>query len=42
MDGLNEIMLRGGSLGDVALELGVLAAFGVVLLVLAAGTIRRG
>ena len=41
VDGLQGIMLRGETLGDVALELGVLAGFAVVLMALAAATVRR-
>ncbi|MDA1257510.1 MAG: ABC transporter permease [Chloroflexi bacterium] len=38
---LQEIMLRGGSLGDVLSELGVLAAYAIGLLTVAAVTVRR-
>ena len=41
VEGLSDIMLRGQSLSDVAAELAVLAAFAVVLLVLAGATVRR-
>ena len=41
VEGLREIMLRGGGLGDVAGELAVLLAFAVGLLVLAGATVRR-
>jgi len=38
---LRDIMLRGESLGDVVSELGVLAAYAVGLLAVAATTVRR-
>ena len=41
VEGLREIMLRGGGLGDVVRELAVLLAFAVGLLVLASATVRR-
>ncbi len=41
VDGLRAIMLQGQSLGDIGQELLVLAAFAVVLLGLAAATVRR-
>ena len=41
VEGLRDIMLRGHSLGDVGLELSVLVAYAVVLLALAAVTVRR-
>ena len=41
VDGLQGIMLKGETLGDVVLELGVLAGFAVVLMALAAATVRR-
>ena len=39
--GLKEIMLEGQSLAGIGVELGVLASFAAVLLVLAAATVRR-
>ncbi len=41
VEGLREIMLRGGGLGDVVRELAVLLAFAVGLLVLVSATLRR-
>ena len=41
VDALRDIMLRGHTLADVTLEMAVLAAFAVVLLALAAATVRR-
>jgi ABC-2 type transport system permease protein len=41
VDGLKEIMLRGQTLTDIGGELAVLGGFAVVLLVLAAVTVRR-
>ena len=41
VDGLQSIMLKGETLGDVILELAVLAGFAVALLALAASTVRR-
>ena len=41
VEGLQEIMLRGQTLGDVLPEIAVLAGFAVVLLTLAAATVRR-
>ena len=41
VDGLQGIMLKGETLGDVVLELAVLAGFAVVLMALAAATVRR-
>ena len=41
VDGLQGIMLKGETLGDVVLELGVLAGFAVALMALAAATVRR-
>ena len=41
VEGLQEIMLRGQTLGDVVPEIAVLAGFAVVLLTLAAATVRR-
>lgn len=42
VDGLREIMLKGGSLADVWKELGVLVGFAAAMSVLAALTLRRG
>ncbi len=41
VEGLQDIMLRGETLGDVTLEIGVLAGFAVALLTLAAVTVKR-
>jgi len=41
VDGLRGIMLEGQSLGDMGLELAVLAAFAIILLSLAAMTVRK-
>ena len=41
VEGLTEIMLKGKGLGDVIVDLAVLAAFGVALLAAAAATLRR-
>lgn len=41
VEALQDIMLRGASMGDVATELGVLAGFAAVLLTLAAITVKR-
>ena len=41
VEGLQDIMLRGQTLGDVTQELAVLAGLAVVLLVLAGATVRR-
>ncbi len=38
---LRDIMLRGASLSDVAVEIGVLALFAIVMLVAAAATVRK-
>ena len=41
VEGLTEIMIKGRTLGDVVLELGVLAAFGAALMAAAIATVRR-
>ena len=41
VDGLQDIMLRGDSLGSLGLELGVLALYVVALLTAAAVAVRR-
>ena len=41
VEGLQDVMLRGQGLGDVARELGVLVGYAVALLALAAATVRR-
>ena len=41
VEGLTEIMIKGKTLGDVTLELAVLAAFGAALLAAAIATVRR-
>jgi ABC-2 type transport system permease protein len=41
LDGFREIQFRGGGLGDILLELGVLSAMAAVLLAVAIGAFRR-
>jgi ABC-2 type transport system permease protein len=41
IQGLRDIMVRGQGLEGIAMELGILAGFAILMMVLAAATVRR-